>query len=152
MGLQNQIQLGWNCRTIQSMLSHSRQSLGWKSWLYRNLCSMAKMVTVRLLLAVAAAKQWELYQINVHNIFLHGELQEEVYMKMPLGVQVSSSEKVYHLCNIETGSSMLVRQPINSNKRLQISPITLGLFLVHFATGPYSTQCLGLYGWFDYFR
>ncbi|XP_049371950.1 uncharacterized protein LOC125836839 [Solanum verrucosum] len=44
---------------------------------------VAKMVTVRSVVALAASRGWYIYQIDVHNAFLNGDLLDEVYMTIP---------------------------------------------------------------------
>ncbi len=46
---------------------------------------VAKMTTVRAIIAMAAAKGWSLHQMDVKNVFLHGYLHEEMYMEQPPG-------------------------------------------------------------------
>ncbi|RVW92497.1 Retrovirus-related Pol polyprotein from transposon RE1 [Vitis vinifera] len=46
---------------------------------------VAKIASVRLLLSMAAMCSWPLYQLDIKNVFLHGDLVEKVYMEQPPG-------------------------------------------------------------------
>ncbi|KAG7559402.1 Ribonuclease H-like superfamily [Arabidopsis thaliana x Arabidopsis arenosa] len=48
---------------------------------------VAKLHTVRVVLSLATNLEWELWQMDVKNAFLQGELEEEVYMKPPSGLE-----------------------------------------------------------------
>ncbi|KAL2240869.1 UNVERIFIED_CONTAM: Retrovirus-related Pol polyprotein from transposon RE1 [Sesamum indicum] len=55
---------------------------------------IAKSVTVRLFFAVAAALRWHIHQLDINNAFLHGYLEEEIYMSPPEGYSVPQG----HVC------------------------------------------------------
>jgi len=58
---------------------------------------VAKITSVWVFLSVAVAKGWELHQFDVNNAFLHGDLEEEVYMKLHPGFTSGTPGKVCRL-------------------------------------------------------
>ncbi|KAF5452401.1 hypothetical protein F2P56_027402 [Juglans regia] len=64
---------------------------------HETFAPVAKMTTVRYVLTVAAAKHWIIHQMDVHNAFLHGDLDEEVYMTPPPGYCLKGETRVCRL-------------------------------------------------------
>ncbi|CAL9019831.1 unnamed protein product [Prunus brigantina] len=59
---------------------------------------VARLDTIRTLIALAAQKEWSLFQLDMKSAFLNGILKEEVYVEQPQGyVQESKDTKVYRL-------------------------------------------------------
>ena len=56
---------------------------------------VARISSIHALLAVTAASKWDLFQMDVKNAFLNGDLREEVYMQPPPGLFVESN-KICH--------------------------------------------------------
>ena len=46
---------------------------------------VAKLNTIRVMIALATKHNWKLYQLDVKSTFLNGELKEEVYLVQPEG-------------------------------------------------------------------
>jgi len=46
---------------------------------------VAKITTIQLSFAMAAIHHWHLHQLDIKNVFLHGELDKEIYMKQSPG-------------------------------------------------------------------
>ena len=53
---------------------------------------VARMESVRLLLALAAANDWRVHHMDVKSAFLNGELAETVFVRQPLGFAIKGAE------------------------------------------------------------
>nr|DAD31904.1 TPA_asm: hypothetical protein HUJ06_010755 [Nelumbo nucifera] len=70
---------------------------------------VAKMVTVRTIISLAASKDWTLWQFDVKNAFLYGELDHDIYMEQPQGFV---SEKFpEHVCRLKKALYGLKQAP-----------------------------------------
>ncbi|KAL0294976.1 UNVERIFIED_CONTAM: Retrovirus-related Pol polyprotein from transposon TNT 1-94 [Sesamum calycinum] len=73
---------------------------------------VARLTSVRNLIAIATAKQWKLFQMDVKNAFLNGDLSEEVYMQPPSGynyppgLEISSDHTGYYLTNVKYATEL----------------------------------------------
>lgn len=58
---------------------------------------VAKLMTSRTLLSIAAARDWDIYQLDVNNAFLYRDLKEDIYMRIPQGFATAGKTRVCKL-------------------------------------------------------
>jgi hypothetical protein len=83
-----------------------------------------KPTTIRVLLSLAVTYGWSLRQIDIQNAFLHGVLNEDVYMKQPPGFQ--DAHHPNYLCKLEKSLYGLKQAPRAWFSRLSTTLIQLG--------------------------
>nr|KAE8918680.1 Retrovirus-related Pol polyprotein from transposon TNT 1-94 [Phytophthora fragariae] len=70
---------------------------------------VVRMEILRLLLALAAAMDWEVEQMDVKTAFLNGFLEEEIYMEQPVGYVQPGKED--HVCVLKKSLYGLKQAP-----------------------------------------
>ena len=71
---------------------------------FETFSPVARLTSIRILLSMAITKNWPLYQLDIKNVFLHGDLHEEVYMEQHLGYAAQGeSDKVCKLKKVING-------------------------------------------------
>lgn len=85
---------------------------------------VAKMATVRVLLFMAINNGWSLSQMDVKNAFLRGDLEEEVFMKIPHGHPLSGDSKL--ACKLHKSIYGLKQSPRAWHAKLSSSLTVLG--------------------------
>ena len=68
-----------------------------------------KPATIRLVLSLAVSRGWHLRQIDVNNAFLHGFLEEEVYMQQPPGFEDTFTP--HYVCKLHKALYGLKQSP-----------------------------------------
>ena len=92
-------------RNVDGSISKYKARLVAKGYVQRHgidyeevFAPVARIETVRVIIALAASNGWEVHHLDVKTAFLHGDLAEEVYVSQPDGFKKRGSEdKVYKL-------------------------------------------------------
>nr|YP_003433855.1 hypothetical protein OrrupM_p18 [Oryza rufipogon]YP_514636.1 hypothetical protein OrsaiPp07 [Oryza sativa Indica Group]AAZ99329.1 hypothetical protein [Oryza sativa Japonica Group]AAZ99275.1 hypothetical protein [Oryza sativa Indica Group]AAZ99382.1 hypothetical protein [Oryza sativa Japonica Group]AER12982.1 hypothetical protein [Oryza sativa Indica Group]AER13050.1 hypothetical protein [Oryza sativa Indica Group] len=85
---------------------------------------VVKAATIRLILSLAVSNGWSLRQLDVQNAFLHGVLEEDVYMRQPPGYEDKS--KLDYVCKLDKALYGLKQAPRAWFSRLSMKLQNLG--------------------------
>src|SRR5881628_2945075 len=81
-----------------------------------------KITSIRTIIASAAALKWSLYQMDVKNAFLNGDLSETVYMQPPPGIVTPAG----HVCRLRRALYGLKQAPRAWFERFRQSLLAIG--------------------------
>jgi len=70
---------------------------------------IVKMTSIRTVLSIVAAEDLHLEQLDVKTAFLHGDLEEEIYMEQPQGFKVKGKKKL--MCRLKKSLYGLKQAP-----------------------------------------
>jgi histone deacetylase 1/2 len=85
---------------------------------------VVKAATIRIILSLAVSKGWSLRQLDVQNAFLHGYLEEEVYMLQPPGFEDPANP--HFVCKLDKALYGLKQAPRAWFSRLSKKLVDLG--------------------------
>jgi hypothetical protein len=85
---------------------------------------VVKATTIRVILSLAVTQGWHMRQLDIDNAFLHGFLEEDVYMLQPPGYV--DSHHPHHVCKLEKSLYGLKQAPRAWFARLSSKLHTLG--------------------------
>ncbi|GKU99221.1 hypothetical protein SLEP1_g12096 [Rubroshorea leprosula] len=83
---------------------------------------VARMDTIRLVITLAAQNSWPIYQLDVKSAFLHGNLQEQVFIDQPSGYVKSGFEHKEVLDKFQMKNYKSVTTPIDKGVKLIKDP------------------------------
>jgi histone deacetylase 1/2 len=85
---------------------------------------VVKAATIRLVLSIVVSSGWNLRQLDVQNAFLHGFLEEEVFMRQPPGYEHKSFP--HYICKLDKALYGLKQAPRAWYSRLSTKLVSLG--------------------------
>ncbi|KAK1645921.1 hypothetical protein QYE76_063726 [Lolium multiflorum] len=101
---------------------------------------VVKAATVRLVLYVSVSQGWGLQQLDVKNAFLHGILEEEVYMKQPYGLSSKLQQLGFVPSKADTSQFLYNRPAVDATKTPDDSTILHAYNIPHPSPMPRSTM------------
>ncbi|XP_055803207.1 uncharacterized protein LOC129872293 [Solanum dulcamara] len=84
------------------------------------------MTSIRVVLGLSASLDLEVEQMDVKTIFLHGDLDEEIYMEQPEGFKVKGKEN--YVCKLKKSLIQELMQELNKSFSMKdLGPESLSL-------------------------